>query len=793
TPEIVVILFFGILLGPNSFNLIDRCPAIELFGTIGLLYLMFLAGIEVDMHQFNRSKKKSGVFGFLTFIIPEVLGSVIAVYVLGFNWITAILLASMYSSHTLLAYPVASKLGITKSEHVTITVGGTMITDFAALMVLTIIRDITISTITPMYWINFVILLSFFTFVLFYIVPFISNYFFRHSSSSGSTQYIFVLSVLFGSGALAHAVGLEPIIGAFMAGLALNKLIPEQSPLMNRINFIGNTIFIPFLLISVGMIVDPVTLFFNPKAWLVAAVMVISVIITKFAAAYVTQKLFGYSKEEKFVIFGLSVVQAAATLAAVMIGFNIGIFDEAVLNGTIMMILVTCIIGPWFVEKYGKKYVYKTSDVQQKRIESEHQNILVSVLNPKNAEILTELGIYLRNPEKPGVVNVLSVITETGNYNNQLNFSEKMLAKCVIKGTESDIKVKPVIRLDLSFVDGITRTAVEKHSDTLIIGWGGKRNTGDNLFGNILDNLLEEVVSKIMVCRFVKPLLTTKKVVIILPPESFRESDFDLIIRDIQKLSKIFGVYLNIITTEKQSKIIKRIIDSNKDIFVETEYETYDNWDFLSKNIFVKRDEDDLIVFFSARPDTLTWNSSFETLPFKLSKYFNKNNLMIVYPEIYNGNERVVSSNTQPKDYKNDFYFYEENQVKLDEFIEKLVLNSDIEIKSAQKDIVKSLRESLEKFPTEFMPGFLLVHCHSSKIKRNLIATLRLKEAVTVENVKNKVEVVIFLVSTTELGPNNHLVLLSGLANMFSNPKNIDVLKTGDFETLKNTYFSYLL
>lgn len=343
-PHLLGLIIAGAIIGPFGLNLIERDSGIILSGTAGLLYIMFLAGLEIDIADFKKNTSRSLVFGMYTFIIPMVLGILGSIFILQFSITTSVLLASMFASHTLIAYPLISKLGVVKNKAVTMAVGGTMITDTLALLVLAVIVGMANGEVNSDFWIRLSVSLLAFGLIITILFPIIARWFFKKFDDNVA-QYIFVLAMVFLGATLAELAGIEAIIGAFLTGLALNRLIPHTSPLMNRVEFVGNAIFIPFFLIGVGMLVDYRAFFKDWETLKVAAVMTIIATLAKFLAAWLTQKTYKLSLDERRIIFGLSNAQAAATLAAVLIGYKLQIFDASVLNGTILMILVTCTIA----------------------------------------------------------------------------------------------------------------------------------------------------------------------------------------------------------------------------------------------------------------------------------------------------------------------------------------------------------------------------------------------------------------------------------------------------------------
>ncbi|MEG0850665.1 MAG: cation:proton antiporter, partial [Flavobacterium sp.] len=376
-PGIIGLIISGVIIGPHGLNILAKNSAIDLFSTIGLLYIMFIAGLELDMNEFKANRNKSLLFGFFTFILPLSVGFPVCFYLLKYDFNASFLTASMFATHTLVAYPIVSKLGIAKNQAVAITVGGTILTDTAVLIILAVIMGSAQGSLNQAFWIKLGVSLAIFSAIMFLVIPRIAKWFFKKLESEKHAHYIFVLSVVFFAAFLAEVAGVEPIIGAFVAGLALNPLIPHSSALMNRIEFIGNSLFIPFFLISVGMLVDISVILSGPTALIVAATLSVVAIFGKWIAAFFTQIVFKYTKTERQLIFGLSSAHAAATLAVILVGFKAKILDENILNGTIILILITCIVASFATEKAAKKIAIceeevSTEDADKDQILDEH-------------------------------------------------------------------------------------------------------------------------------------------------------------------------------------------------------------------------------------------------------------------------------------------------------------------------------------------------------------------------------------------------------------------------------------
>jgi len=409
-PHLLGLIIAGAIIGPHGFFLIERDSGIILSGTAGLLYIMFLAGLEIDLAEFKKNSVKSLIFGMYTFLIPMILGIVVGIWVLKYSIPTSVLLASMFASHTLIAYPIISKLGIAKNKAVNITVGGTMITDTLALLVLAVIVGMTAGEVNTAFWVRLSVSLIIFASIVMLVFPLIARWFFKKYEDS-VLQYVFVLVMVFMGSVLAEIAGVEAIIGAFLSGLALNRLIPHTSALMNRVEFVGNAIFIPFFLIGVGMLIDYRAFFTDIETIKVGTIMVVVATLAKFLAAWLAQKTFGFSVDQRRLIFGLSNAQAAATLAAVLVGYNIilgenpdgtpiRLLSESVLNGTIVMILVTCTIATFQAQKGAKNLALKEASEDDNDDQEIQEKILIPVSNPETIDEMINLAVTIKSKKK---------------------------------------------------------------------------------------------------------------------------------------------------------------------------------------------------------------------------------------------------------------------------------------------------------------------------------------------------------------------------------------------------------
>jgi Kef-type K+ transport system membrane component KefB len=639
-PHLIGLIVAGAVIGPNGINLLERDSSVILFGTVGLLYIMFLAGLEVDMADFKKNSGKSVVFGLYTFLIPMTLGTLSGYYLLNFGLPTSILLASMFASHTLLAYPMISKMGIAKNKAVNIAVGGTVITDTLALLVLAIIVGTSVGELSSEFWVRLSISLVIFSAIVAFIFPVLARWFFKKYDDNIS-QYIFVLGLVFLASFLAEAAGVEAIIGAFLAGLALNKLIPHTSPLMNRIEFVGNALFIPFFLIGVGMLIDFRVFFNDLETIKVAIVMSVIATLSKFVASFLTQKTFRFSVAQRNVIFGLSNAQAAATLAAVLVGYNvilgeaedgqpIRLLSESILNGTILMILVTCTIASLVAQKGAIQLALEEDDPDDD--EGGDEKILIPVNYPENIEELIHLGVTVKTQSKREALIALNLIpSDSGDPSKEKN-AKKLLEKASISASATDNMLKELIRYDSNVVQGITNAVKENKATDIILGLHKDAGISGSFLGKLTEGILAKINVTAMIYNSVQPLNTISRYLIVVPPNAEKEMGFAFWLLRTWNIGRNTGAKLIFYASDETLKYIKQV---QKKFSVEAEFVEFSDWeDFLiiSKDL---GDNDALIVVMS-RKNGVSYDVYMEKLPKYLNKYFMQNNYVLIFPMQFN-------------------------------------------------------------------------------------------------------------------------------------------------------------
>lgn len=632
-PHIIGLIVAGVIVGPYGIGLLARDASFEIFGAVGILYLMFLAGIEIDMYHLKKNLNRGLGFGLYTFFVPMILGTLTSYYFLHFNWLTSVLLASMYASHTLVAYPIVSRFGLTKSPAVIIAIAGTIITVLGALIVLAVCVGIHVEGRFSAGDMLFLLLkLAVYCIVIVYSFPRITRWFFKKYSDN-ITQFVYILAMVFLASYTAKIIGLESVLGAFFAGLVLNRYIPNRSSLMNRIEFVGNAIFIPYFLIGVGMLINVKVVISGWETLYVAAMMSVVATVCKWFAAWLTQLTYKMPRVDRSMMFGLSNAQAAATLAAVMIGFNLHIFNEAVLNGTIVMILVTCTISSVITERAAAKMkvgLLQDELDEPSRVQRYAKNTLIPVSNPLTVASLVDLAILMQNPYTRGN-RLYALHVRNDNSASARAMGQGALEIASNTAASVDVSLTPIERYDMNFVTGVINTVEERDINEVILGMHRKSNVIDSFFGSKIEQLLGRTHKMVLISRCFIPVSTITRIVVYVPDKAQYESGFSAWIMGLGNLTRQLGCRIIFMCNPEVQNYIRGVIHQER-YDIRHEYRHMEDWDdfvLLANRIL----DDDLFVVVSARKSSLSFDAAMEELPTFLQKYFSRNNLVVIYPE----------------------------------------------------------------------------------------------------------------------------------------------------------------
>jgi len=780
-PYIIGLIIAGIIIGPNALGIIEKNSAMQLFSKIGLLYIMFLAGLEIELIQIKRNFNNTLFFGLITFFIPLIIGTIVAYFVLKMNLVPSILLASMFSSHTLITYPIVSKLRILKNKAVTSAIGGTIITDILALFVLALITGTAGEHSGYFFWIKFFIFLILYILAIIFIMPRITRLFFKIHAKTNIQEYLFVLLLVFVCGYLAHFAGLEPIIGAFLAGLILNSYIPKNSILMNRIHFVGEALFIPVFLISVGMLIDFRILLTNKLAWLVSGCMIIVAVLSKLLASVISGFFLKWKKEETGLVFGMSVNQAAATLAAVLVGYDLKIFDEAILTGTIMMISITCFIGPFITEYFGKKV-----EIKEKKDELEESKnklrILVPIRNKDNIKHLMDLSFALYKKFSSDTIFPLNIVIDDLNIENKIIESEKLLTHTIFQSEVSNVNIAPVTRVELNIASGILKAIKELRISCVITGWDGNKNIISKIFSHNLDYFIENSNQLLIVNKIIFPFNFFKRILILIPPLFNRQKGYEQMLNLIKIFADHFKTSIVIIAEED-------IVNAARDSIINIKNELEINFVRLNswKNILITLHNEvkntDIIVLFSIRIGRPAWQPSLNKLPGLLSKTFQKNNIMILFSadeklniideSICNKIDMLYKDNFL---YKEDIYFGLE-KFALEDAIKNMLLNRFGTDNKDYEYLASLLIKTAHKESLQLLNDVAFIHVHVTQVEDYVFYIGINKNGFKIHGIQENTTILLILLNSSKKPPERHLELLKIIVKTIKTPGFIESLQ----------------
>ena len=636
-PHIIGMIIAGILIGEHGFNILARDSSFRLFGNVGLYYIMFLAGLEMDMANFKSIRGKAIVFGILGFIVPMVLGYAANAWVLGYAVVPSLLIASMYASHTLVSYPIVLRYGVSRQRSVSITVGATAITDCLTLIVLAILGgQYKEGGGDSLSWLWLILRVAILGWLIVFTFPRIGRWFFR-KYNNGVVQFIFVLAMVFLAAGLMKLVGMEGILGAFLAGLVLNRLIPHVSPLMHNLEFVGNALFIPYFLIGVGMLID-LRVFFGQWGMLeVVGVMLAMAFVTKWIAAWLTQKFCRMASVERSMMFGLSMSRAAATLAVVLVGYAIILPDgshllgDEILNGAIAMILVTCIVGSFATERASRRMALEEAVPGGEPKDSERERILISIANPETVDHLMGLSLLIRDPKLTDEMVALSVIEENATSSGKEHHDRMQLQHAARIASAADVELKQVCRYSLNVASGIIHTQKEQDATEVIVGLHRKSSIMDSYFGGLTETLLREIHREIMIVKLLMPLNTLRRIVVAIPPKAEYEAGFSKWVQHVGRMSSMLGCRIHFYGTSATLRVLDSLI-RNKSVRENARLCELESWDDLLL-LTAQVNYDHLLVVVSARRGSISYNTAFERLPSQLTHYFANNSLLLIYPD----------------------------------------------------------------------------------------------------------------------------------------------------------------
>jgi len=637
-PHIIGMVLAGIVIGQYGLNILERDASFEILGSVGLYYIMFLAGLEMDMESLKKNSGRFMLFGLLTCLLPLVLTYVMARSILGYSHPAAFLLGCVMASNTLIAYPIVGRYGLQRHPSVQLSVGSSMISLFLALVMVAALSAAFKGGGWEL-WPLFFLKLAAFIVLLLMLLPKLARYFLRRYSDA-VMQYIFVLAVMFLSAALSNLIGLEGIFGAFLSGLILNRYIPRVSALMNRIEFIGNALFIPYFLIGVGMLINVRTLLMGGGVLWVVLLIAFFGTFGKAVAAYICSLLFRLPQRDGNMMFGLTSAHAAGAIAMMMVGMRLevapGVYlvNNYMLNGVVLMILVTCIISTLLTERASQQIIlHEKSHLQAAGSDSDDERIMLCVKYPDIAPQLLSLALLVRNGALHRSIVALNVVYDDQDAATGRQQGLRLLEQLQRQAASADVQMDTQVRLSSNIANGIKHAFRESACSEIIMGMHVHTDISPKFWGEFIQSLYNGLSRQIILTRFIQPLNTLRRIQVCVPSRAEFEPGFH---RWLERLSRLAGQLDCRIQFHGRQESLVLIAEyiNNRHPSVRVDYTPMSHWNELPK-LAASIAIDHLFVVVTARKGTISYKNAIERLPNELQQYYSGKNLMIIFPDQY--------------------------------------------------------------------------------------------------------------------------------------------------------------
>jgi Na+/H+ antiporter len=641
-PHIIGMVLAGVIVGEYGLNILKRDDSFELFGRVGLYYIMFLAALEMDSSALKRDKYRFIVFGAATFVIPFVLIYILGTSILHYSAAASLLLGSLMASNTLIAYPIVGRYGLQRNPSVSLSVGSTMISLFLALVVLAMTVASHNAGSNTSFWLLFVLKVVVFCTGMTFFIPRITRWFLRRYSDA-VMQFIFIMAVLFMSASLSASIGLEGIFGAFLSGLILNRYVPRLSPLMNRIEFIGNAIFIPYFLIGVGMLIN-LRLLFQGRGiiWTVVAITAIGT-LGKAIAAYVTSWRFKMPHPSGHMMFGLTSAHAAGAIAIVMVGMQLEVspgqylMTDNMLNAVVIMILITCIISSVITENAAKTFILSGKNIPaDKMLGQDDENILIPVKYPEYANRLISLAVMMRNSKLNRGLIALNLVYDDENMRTNQERGQQLLDQVSKYAAATDVRMQTQVRIAANIANGIKHAFNEFHASEIIIGLHSHKEISPKFWGQFHQSLFNGLNRQIIMARLNQPLNTIRRIQVAVPSRAQYEPGFYRWLERLARVVRNLECRIAFHARQDTLKLIDEYIQKYH-ASIRAEYLIMNHWNelpFLAATIAA----DHLFVVITARKGTVSYKAALDHLPDEMTQHFSGANLMIIFPDQFGDN-----------------------------------------------------------------------------------------------------------------------------------------------------------
>jgi Kef-type K+ transport system membrane component KefB len=635
-PHIIGMVLAGVAIGQYGFNILVRDDSFELFGRVGLYYIMFLAALEMDVEGVKKNKGRLSLFGLLTFAAPFTLTFIMSEWLLGYPTIASLLLGCLMASNTLIAYPIVSRYGQQRKPSVALSVGASMLSLLVALVVLAALVASHNGQTGVLFWLWFVAKFVIYCGGLAILIPKLTRWFLRRYSDA-VMQFIFVMAMLFMSAVLSESIGLEGIFGAFLSGLILNRYIPHVSPLMNRIEFIGNALFIPYFLIGVGMLINVRLAFSDTGVLWVALAITLFGTAGKAIAAYLSAFLFRLPLNTSGnMMFGLTSAHAAGAIAIIMVGMRLTTPDGSVLvtgemlNGVVLMILLTCLISTVVTEQAAQQITLRDKEIPQEDTQDD-EKMLIPMKYPEYAVRLVNLAIMMRNPKLGRGLVGLSVVYDDVDMRLNQERGQRLLEKVQQYAAAADVKMQTQVRVAANIANGIKHAFKEFRASEIIIGMHMHKEVSASFWGEFHQSLFNGLNRQIIMARLKQPLSTIRRIEVAVPSRAQFEPGFYRWLERVARLSVNLECRTIFHGRTDTLALINQYV-RNRHPEMRVEFMQMDHWNEMPR-LAATIAEDHLFIVIAARKGTVSYKNALEHLPEEIQQFFSGKNIIIIFPD----------------------------------------------------------------------------------------------------------------------------------------------------------------
>jgi Kef-type K+ transport system membrane component KefB/mannitol/fructose-specific phosphotransferase system IIA component (Ntr-type) len=771
-PGIVGLALAGVLVGPQVLNLIAKDSAVEFLGTIGLMYVFFVAGAEIDIDQLRRERKSSLVFFAFTFGLPFAVGLGTGLSLFGMGILSALLFGCVFSSYTLVPYPIVSRLGITRQRSVVAAVSAVILTDTTTMCILAVVARASHGAADWLGWVKMLGAVLVWALLSALLVPKAAGLFFRKVKPNGTIEFVFVIALVFICAFTSRLAGLEPIIGAFVAGLLLNRFIPESGVLMNRVKFAGDALFVPFFMVYIGVLADPAAIFGSLGALGVALAMVALNIASKWLAAGGAGLVLRYAKDERNMLFGLSVNHAAAVLAAALVGYRLGLFSQTVLNGTVFLIIASCFVGSLATQRAGKRLASSFEDTQP-HMERNLERVLVAISNPSSIHDLLALAFLLRAKRSEEPVYPVAVVPESANTKLEIAKAENCLAQAVVQGVSAGVPVIPATRVSVNISEGIIQAALENRAGAVVLGWNKAPKFSHAFFGSAIEQVVLGASELVVVARITKPLNNFSQVALVLPPLVERHPGFRRGLAYLANLVSQTGAKLVVYAQKPHGGAVIAAMGPTRSR-LHAQVVEVESWKSFAQVLGPQSPAGQAFVLFSARPGEAAWHPAVEKLPHRVGEDRPDMPILLFYlPEGVDAEDPEGSGQADMPE--GDLFDRALAAGRVRTRMEEASINDAIRgllrshfdaDRKALAKLTAVFTDIAQKQPIELEPGVLLLHAHVDEAKEPLVFFGARPEGLRLLSLEAPARLVVLLCAPASQSPEEHLKTLGEIARL---------------------------